>query len=118
MNLPSTPTPTTTSDPAADERSERFIADLADVRHDTSTRNVTMSRLGMALLLAGALLAGLGVLLSQATNNSLDQSTDVSLGLAGIAVGLVGLALFLRYSMAQFLRFWLLRFIYEQQRSS
>ena len=33
----------------------------------------------------------------------------------GVTVSVVGAALFLRYSVASFLRFWLARFIYEQQ---
>ena len=96
------------------DRADRFLADLADVRHDSSNRNVLLARLGGALLVAGVLLAALGLILSQSTNNPLDQSSDVSLGLGGVALSIAGLALFLRYSLAQFLRFWLLRLIYEQ----
>ncbi|MGI8709542.1 MAG: hypothetical protein ACR2LA_00890 [Acidimicrobiales bacterium] len=33
----------------------------------------------------------------------------------GVALVVAGAAVFLRYSLAQFLRFWLLRLIYEQQ---
>jgi len=57
----------------------------------------------------------LGAILSQSTNNSLNQSSDISLGLAGVAVGILGGAVFLRYSFGQFLRFWLLRFSYENR---
>jgi hypothetical protein len=39
----------------------------------------------------------------------------VILALVGVTVSILGAALFLRYSMARFLRFWLLRLIYEQQ---
>ena len=95
---------------------DRFLAGLADVQHDASSRNTRLARLGAGLLALGVALAVLGLVLSQATDNPLDQSTDLSLGLAGIAVGLGGLGLFLRYSFAQFLRFWLLRLIYEQSR--
>lgn len=96
------------------ERSDRFLAELADVKHDHSSRNVALARLGGVLLVAGVVLTVVGVALSQTTNNPLDQSTDVSLGLCGIAVSIAGLALFLRYSVAQFLRFWLLRLIHER----
>ena len=37
------------------------------------------------------------------------------LALVGVTVSILGAALFLRYSLARFLRFWLLRLIYEQQ---
>jgi len=36
----------------------------------------------------------------------------------GIGLSIAGAALFLRYSLARFLRFWLLRLIYEQQDAS
>jgi hypothetical protein len=35
--------------------------------------------------------------------------------LIGVSITVVGAALFLRYSIAQFLRFWLARLSYEQQ---
>ena len=37
------------------------------------------------------------------------------IALIGLTVALVGAAVFLRYSMAQFLRFWLARLSWEQQ---
>ena len=39
----------------------------------------------------------------------------VGLGLGGIVAAVVGAALFLRYSLASFFRFWLARLIYEQK---
>lgn len=95
-------------------RADRFLIDLSDVKHDSSNRNVVLSRVGMVMMGVGVALALLGLLLSQITNNSLNQSTDISLGLSGVALSVAGLGLFLRYSLAQFLRFWLLRLIYEQ----
>ncbi|CAN5661942.1 hypothetical protein BH10ACT1_BH10ACT1_17020 [soil metagenome] len=101
-----------TADPTA--RADRFLAELSDVKHDGSNRNATFAKLGAVMLAAGVILAVVGVVLSQSTDNPLDQSTDVSLGLAGVALAIAGLGVFLRYSLAQFLRFWLLRLIYEQ----
>ena len=43
------------------------------------------------------------------------QNDAITLGLGGIAAAVVGAALFLRYSIASFLRFWLARLIYEQK---
>jgi hypothetical protein len=97
------------------QRADRFLDELNDVRHGSSSRNVLLVRVGATLLVVGAAVAVLGAILSQSTNNSLDQSSDISLGLAGIAVGLLGGAVFLRYSFGQFLRFWLLRLSYENR---
>jgi hypothetical protein len=99
----------------ATERADRFVAGLGELRLDRSRRNVGLARLGAGLQIVGAGMAVAGLGLSQATDNALNQSTDISLGLAGIALCLVGSVLFLRYSLAQFLRFWLLRLSFEQQ---
>jgi hypothetical protein len=103
-----------TSDIAA-ARAERFLADLRDLRPESGTGNERWARLGLVLLVLGPLLALLGLVLSQLSNNSLDQATDGALGLAGIAIAVLGLGLYLKYSFTQFLRFWLARFIYEQR---
>jgi TRAP-type C4-dicarboxylate transport system permease small subunit len=76
-----------------------------------------------ALLIVGAVLLGVGVAvaidgyaLSHAAANDQRQQLDgIAIGLIGVTVTIVGAALFLRYSFAQFLRFWLARLTYEQQ---
>ncbi len=112
-----TDTPLTTSDDAA-AKADRFLAQLGDVRVDSSSRNRSLAKLGMVLLVAGAIVGWLAVVLSQTTDNPLDQSTDVSLGIAGMTTSLIGLGLYLRYSLAQFLRFWLLRLSLDSDRAS
>ena len=76
-----------------------------------------------ALLIFGAVLLGVGVAIAidgyalshAATNDQRQQLDGIAIGLIGVAVTIVGAALFVRYSIAQFLRFWLARFTYEQQ---
>lgn len=97
------------------QRADRFLDELNDVRTDSSSRNVLFARVGATLLVVGAAVAVLGAILSQSTNNSLNQSSDISLGIAGVAVAILGGAVFLRYSFGQFMRFWLLRLSYENQ---
>jgi TRAP-type C4-dicarboxylate transport system permease small subunit len=64
----------------------------------------------------GIAVAIYGYALSHAATNDQRQQLDgITVGLIGIAVSVVGGAMFLRYSIAQFLRFWLARFVYEQQ---
>lgn len=75
------------------------------------------------LLVVGAVLMGFGIVvaiygyaLSHAAANDQRQQLDgITVGLIGVALSVVGGAMFLRYSIAQFLRFWLARFVYEQQ---
>ena len=71
-------------------------------------------RTGIALQAIGAAMTLFGLVRSQLTNNPLDQFTAISTGLAGIALVLIGLGMYLRHSLVQFLRFWMLRMSYEQ----
>ena len=71
---------------------------------------------GVVLLVAGVALAIDGYALSHAATNDQRQQLDgIAIGLIGVAVTIAGAALFVRYSLAQFLRFWLARLTYEQQ---
>jgi len=97
--------PTTTS-------AENFVTSLPPVT-DRTVRNGRLAALGMVLMIVGLIAAVVAVMLSQASDNPLDQSTQISLGIAGLTVACVGGAVFLRYSIGEFLRFWLLRFLNE-----
>ena len=54
--------------------------------------------------------------LARNTDNPLDQRDAMILALVGIALSVVGVGLFVRYSLAEFLRFWMARLVYEQGR--
>jgi cation transporter-like permease len=56
-----------------------------------------------------------GYALSHGTTDALQQRDAIVIAILGVAVTVVGAALFVRYSVAQFLRFWLARLTYEQQ---
>jgi hypothetical protein len=98
-------------------RVQEFKQEIADMRvRDPATgRDRIWLRVGAALMVIGLVLAGLAYPLSHGTSNPLSQSDALALGLGGIAATIVGAALFLRYSIAGFLRFWLARLTYEQQ---
>jgi hypothetical protein len=99
------------------ERVEQFKADIAEMRlRDPATaRDVQLQRLGAVLMVVGVAAAVIAYLLSHGTSNQLSQGDDTIIALGGVAAAVVGSALFLRYSLAQFLRFWLARLIYEQR---
>jgi hypothetical protein len=71
---------------------------------------------GALLLVAGLVVAVLGAVQAVGTTNTADQLAAIASGsLLGIALVAAGVALFVRYSYARFLRFWLIRLLYEQQ---
>jgi hypothetical protein len=98
-------------------RIEQFKAEIADMRlRDPATaRDRQLLRLGVALLAGGVVVTVIAYFMSHGTTNPLTQRDAIIVALAGLAVTIAGGALFLRYSLAAFLRFWLARLIYEQQ---
>jgi hypothetical protein len=99
------------------DRVEQFRAEIAEMklRDPATSRERLWLGLGIALMAVGAVLAVSAYLISHQTTDPLVQNDAVTLGLAGITSAVLGGALFLRFSVASFLRFWLARLIYEQK---
>jgi len=99
------------------DRVEQFQQEIADMklRDPATSRDRLWLGLGVALMVAGLVLGGIAYPMSHTTNNPLTQSDAITVALAGIVCAVVGAALFLRFSVASFLRFWLARLIYEQK---
>jgi hypothetical protein len=102
---------------AQSQRVEQFKQEIADMRlRDPATaRDRMLLRGGVLLMVLGVGLAVAGYFGSHGTTNPLSQRDYIVVALIGVAVTVAGAAVFLRYSMAQFLRFWLARLSYEQQ---
>ena len=99
------------------ERVERFKSEIASMKlRDPSTaRDRQLLRLGVALMAIGLVVGVYAYSLSHGTEDPLQQRDAIVVALIGVAVAVVGGAVFVRYSMAQFFRFWLARLSYEQQ---
>lgn len=99
------------------DRLEQFKAELETKGSAPrpGVKDQLWSRVGLAVTVAGVVLALVAFALSDNTNNALDQSTDTSLGIAGVAITLLGVAIYIRYSLSSFLRFWMARLLYEQR---
>ncbi len=99
------------------DRVAEFKAEVADMRlaDPAVSRDRMLLRVGVALLVAGPLLGAVAYLLSHSTENALQQRDAIVVALLGVSLAVVGAALFLRYSVAGFLRFWLARLTYEQK---
>jgi hypothetical protein len=99
------------------ERVEQFKQEITDmkVRDPATGRDRVWLRVGIALMVIGLLVAIGGYFMSHGTTSDLEQRDAIVLALGGLTGAVVGAAVFLRYSIASFLRFWLARFVYEQQ---
>ncbi|MDZ7675096.1 MAG: hypothetical protein U5K30_08525 [Acidimicrobiales bacterium] len=113
--------PTDPSADVADDRLTGFEAELARLRV-SGTSSTTEQR----LLVAGIVLMPVGLVLvligwfgaSGTTEFSSQVPYLISGGLLGLGCTIVGAVLYLRHSLARYLRFWLLRVVYEERTSS
>ena len=97
------------------DRAEEFKSEIQRMRLKTGKAGgeKKLQVLSIIFMLAGVALTIIGYFSSTNANNTLDQNELLVLALVGLAVTIVGAAMFLRYSIASFLRFWLLRLIHE-----
>lgn len=99
------------------ERRERFEADLAEIRVRTggAANEPHMILLGLVLMGVGAAVALISFVASQGMDDTRNILSSLIMTGFAICLTLIGAVLFLRHSLARFLRAWLLRLIYEQQ---
>ena len=99
------------------QRVEQFKAEIADMKvaDPVSSRDRLVLRVGVALMVIGVVLAPVAYAIGHGTTNPLQQRDAIVIVGSAVVLAVVGAALFLRYSMAQFLRFWMARLSYEQQ---
>lgn len=107
----------TTAGSTAAGRREQFEEDIAAVRIRTGKAEAEQrwTILGLVALIAGIVLTVVAYISSTGQSDTRDVISSVIMALIGVSVTVAGAAIFLRYSFARFLRFWLLRLIYEQQ---
>lgn len=99
------------------DRLEEFQAELARLRVKGRSQDEEQRLLvaGIVLMPVGLVLVLIGYLgASGSTDFSAQIPYLLSGGVLGLGVTIVGAALFLRYSLGRYLRFWLLRLIYEE----
>ncbi len=99
------------------DRIEQFTAEIAEMKlpDTTTSRDRALLRVGAALMGLGLVLGVVAYVIGHGTTNPLQQRDAIVLAIIGLTCAVIGGALFVRYSMAQFLRFWLARLSWEQQ---
>jgi fumarate reductase subunit D len=102
---------TTTSN----ERADRFVREIGNLKipDPAAGRPRLWLRLGAGLMILGLVLGVSAYLISHRTSNPLVQGDAMTIGLGAVTVSVVGAALFLRYSLTAFLRFWMARQSYD-----
>jgi len=107
--------------PGRDARVDQFRADVADMRlKDPATGlDRLLLRLGVLGMIGGPVLAVIAYFLSHSATGAaapLEQRDALIQALIGVAITIVGAALYVKAAIAGFLRFWMARLVYEQRR--
>jgi len=96
-------------------RADRFARDLASLKISDPAKGHPRlwQNTGTALMIAGIALGATAYLISQHTGDQLTASTAINMAIGGLILAITGSAVFLRYSLTGFLRYWLARQSYE-----
>jgi len=98
------------------DRIERLKTEAAELNVAKGAGRDGLWQIAGALAMAvGVVVAFVAYQLSLTKSDDLDILSLIILALSMLALAVTGAALFLRYSLARFLRFWLLRQLYEGQ---
>ena len=99
-------------------RADTFVRELEEMKipDPAAGRARLWLRAGVALMVLGLVLAASAYFMSHGTKDPLVQRDALAVGLAGITGAVVGSALFLRYSLTGFLRFWMARQSFDLDR--
>jgi hypothetical protein len=101
--------------PTASDRLETGIESLR-VPEPSGDAESLLMKLGVALPVVGVVLIVIAYWNASGSAYVADQVPMlISGGLLGLGLAIIGLGLFIRYSLARLLRFWLARLVVEQQ---
>jgi hypothetical protein len=113
-----TPATTTTAQNAMTGATQRDLGtELGKLRasNNSGPMDSKVSVLGLLLAVAGLVVILVNFLQSRNYSDLRDQMDALILSLFGLGLVIVGATLYIRSSMTRFLRYWLLRMVYEQR---
>ena len=74
------------------------------------------AQLGIGLAIVGVIIVAISWLSSKGAGSSVNARLDSQVAaIIGLLVGIVGVALWIRNSLTSYLRYWLIRMIYEER---
>ena len=97
------------------ERAEQFKTDAAqlNLKSGKASTDTILQAIGLLLMIVGVVAAVLLAIGSKSISDPRSIQTNIVWGCAMVCLTLLGLGIFLRYSLGKFMRLWLLRQIYE-----
>ena len=101
-----------------ENRIQTFTEEIGELklRGARADRERWLLAIGTVALVAGVALAVIGGFQASGTTEVGDQLAFLATGtLIGLALVIAGAALFVRYSIARFMRFWLVRLVHEHR---
>lgn len=101
-----------------EDRVQAFTDEIGEMklRGARGDRERILLVVGALAIVVGVVLAVLGGFQASGTSELGDQVAFLATGtLIGLALVIAGTALFIRYSMARFMRFWLVRLVHEHR---
>ncbi|MCU1370680.1 MAG: hypothetical protein JWO77_1874 [Ilumatobacteraceae bacterium] len=105
----------TAQDTSAADRLELGVEDLHVPEPSADAEGVLM-KIGLALPVIGVILILVAYWNASGSKYVADQVPMlISGGILGIGLAIIGVGLFIRFSLARLLRFWLARMVVEQQ---
>jgi hypothetical protein len=98
-------------------RIDQFKSEVTELNLKTgsASREKLLMVLGLLLMVAGIIGSFLSYVTSRNYGSQLDVGSAIAQTVFWLSLSILGAALFLRYSLAAFLRMWLLRNLYEGQ---
>lgn len=101
-----------------EDRIKAFTEEIGELklRGARGDRERILLVVGVIALVAGVVLSVLGGFQASGTQDLGDQVAFLATGtFIGLALVIAGTALFVRYSVARFMRFWLVRLVHEHR---
>jgi hypothetical protein len=105
----------TANEPSAADRLEQGVEDL-HVPEPSADAEGLLLKIGLVLPVIGVILILVAYWNASGSKYVADQVPMlISGGILGIGLAIIGVGLFIRFSLARLLRFWLARMVVEQQ---